>query len=263
MKPLRVGHLNFCNAIPFYRGLSNVQLVPGVPSELNTHLRQGKLDLSLVSSFEYLSNSSLYDLIPGYCIAAEGEVRSVHLHIKVPLKELNGQPLALTAQSGSSAQLVKIFCRYFWHIRPQFVTLPQLNDYMHYKAFLLIGDQALLHPGFPGYTRLDLAQVWKEKTDLPMTFALLSSTKGLMRKRRGEVLELSNQIDASLKWAEAHLKEVVDLAHKQTHIPQHLLTPYFPLLQYRLGKLQLAALNAFAALSDLPLPDQVRHLLNE
>ncbi|MBS0622040.1 MAG: menaquinone biosynthesis protein, partial [Verrucomicrobia bacterium] len=189
MSQLRVGHLNFCNAIPLYTSLSSaVQLVGGVPSELNALLREGKLDLSLVSSFEYLSHSSLYDLLPGYCIAAEGQVRSVHLHVKGPLAALNDQPLALTPQSASSAQLVKLFCRYFWHIRPHFVTLPHLNQCMDYKAFLLIGDQALLHPGFPGYTRFDLAQVWKEKTDLPITFAVFAMRKRLMQERGEEVL---------------------------------------------------------------------------
>ena len=53
---LRVGHLNFVNAYPLYGGLLQgavqrpVELVSGVPSELNQMLREGDLDLSLVSA---------------------------------------------------------------------------------------------------------------------------------------------------------------------------------------------------------------------
>ncbi len=250
---LRVGHLNYINAIPLYHHLTRdpgCELIAGVPAELNERLSRNELDVSLVSAYEFLRNRELYDLLPGFCIAAKGEVRSVHLHHRCPIKEI--KTIALTKQSASSAQLVKILCKNFWHIDPTFVPLPSPEAATDYDAALIIGDQALLHPAFPGYTCIDLAAAWLEKTQLPMTFALFAVSKQASKERPEEVEAFGKRLDLSLSWAEKNQEQIIELARKQSNLPRHILEGYYPLLRYRLGGEEKAAVNTFATLSGLP-----------
>lgn len=266
---LRVGHLNFVNAYPLYgamiRGIvqRNVELVGGVPADLNQALRTGDLDLSLVSAYEYLNNAHSYDLVPGFCQAAPGPVRSVTLHYKGKLEDLNGQPLALTQQSASSANLVRAFCHTFWKIEPEFVPLPDVQACMDYPAFLLIGDQALLHPGFPGYNRIDMAEAFVEKTQLPMTFAVFAVRKEITRDRPDQVAKFCEKLNESLTWYESNFETVCEMAAANSPIPIEILRAYYPLLNYRLGHEELAGLATYATLIDRPVPEQVKKALHD
>jgi chorismate dehydratase len=264
---LRVGHLNFVNAYPLYSGLVHgavqrpVELISGVPAELNQMLRAGDLDLSLVSAHEYLTNAERYDLLPGFCQAAAGPVRSVTLHYKGDLKELSGKPLALTQQSASSANLVRAFCRTFWHITPEFVPLPDVQSCTDHPAFLLIGDEALLHPGFPGYNRIDMAEAFVEKTQLPMTFAVFAVRKEVASDRPQQVMKFCEKLNESLKWYESNFETVCEIAAENSPIPIQILRAYYPLLTYRLGKPELHGLRTYASLLDVPIPHQLEEML--
>ena len=71
---VRVGHIRFLNCYPLYYGLEQrgrprrgpapgspgrpgIELVPGVPTELNRWLVDGEIDLGLISSIAYARNS--------------------------------------------------------------------------------------------------------------------------------------------------------------------------------------------------------------
>lgn len=203
-------------------------------------IRQGDLDLCLTSSFEYLQNRERYDLVPGFCIAAK-RVLSVNLY----LRNQNPTHIALTEESATSAQLVKLLCRHFWNIDPEFIPLPDMEVCTDYDGFLLIGDKALMHPTFPDYQTIDLADAWYQKTGLPMTFAVLIAQKGV------DTREFMIELDQSVKWGEENRKTIVQHAATKLKLPSRTIETYFSNLRYRLGELEMAGLTTFGALSAL------------
>ena len=79
---LRVGIINYINTLPLFQGMwqqgseSNFEFYFGTPEELNIKLRNGELDLSLVSSAEYLRNKNAYILFSKYGVASRKKVMS-------------------------------------------------------------------------------------------------------------------------------------------------------------------------------------------
>ena len=105
--PLRVGRIGFANCTPLFLaleelGVAGVEFVPGVPTELNSRLRNGEVALSPSSSVEYLQRPDLYGFLPDLSISAIGPVRSVLLFSRLPLTELDGCAVALSAASATS-----------------------------------------------------------------------------------------------------------------------------------------------------------------
>jgi chorismate dehydratase len=250
---LRVGHLNYLNALPLYTGLQQIgctaRLVPGCPSELNAKLEQGELDLSLVSSYAYLCQMEEWALLPGFCIAAEKRVLSVNFYHRCPISELDGATIAVTPDSSSAVELLKILCEVFWKIKPRFEPLLDLSKATHYPAFLLIGDQALFHPCYVGYETLDLAAAWYEKTVLPMTFALFAVRRSVMESRGDEVYAFARELAKSLAWSEVHLDQVIQLATLRHPLPRDRFADYYQLLRYHLNKPEWNGLQTFATLA--------------
>jgi chorismate dehydratase len=226
---LRVGQIDYINVLPLFLGLTSgeidhdAELVPAVPSELNRQLREGKLDLSFVSSREYLCHREAYDLVLPYGIAAKRELGSVTLYVR---GELGDEPIGLTPQSASSA--------------PRFETLRHGIDY---GAFLLIGDEALRHPNFPGYRSIDLTKEWFDLTGLPMVFGLLAARKGTT------VSPFVEQLGRSLEWAKAHHDQLIAAAMQRVDLSPNELASYYDQLWYELGEEELAGLARYDELS--------------
>jgi chorismate dehydratase len=258
---LRLGHLSYLNAIPIYHPLMksivpfSASLVSGVPADLNRALHQGEVDLSLISSYEFLRHNEQYTLLPGLCIAAHRKVMSVTLYVKegISLSELNGQMIALTPQSASSAQLVKILCKHHWRITPDFTILSSLEDCSQYPAFLLIGDQALHCPTFDGYITIDLAEAWDELTHLPMTFAVFAARKEVMETRGDEIMSLQQQMLQALAWSQENLSTITSVAAQQSGLSKEILHRYYTLIHHRLGTGEMNGLRRYAALCNVDL----------
>lgn len=270
MKKLRVGHLNYLLGLPLYTALAerrirhSAELVPGVPAELNKALKNNELDVSLVSTYHYLTHQDELELLPGFCIAAEGRVMSVNLYVKDgDISGLDGAQVALTPQSASAAQLVKVMCKNFWQVKPEFVTLPNLEEATRYSAFLLIGDQALLNPIFPGYKTIDLATAWHEKTMLPMPFGVFAVTKEAMEKDIEAVTTFAIQLEESLDWGEDNMSSIRSTVVDKSGLAPEVVKEYFSLLRYRMGDSEWDGLRSFASLSELAIPERPEALVEE
>lgn len=252
---LRLGQIDYINALPIFLGITSgevtcdAELVRDVPTQLNRRLHAGELDLSFVSSMEYLIHSEQYRPLLPLGIAACGEVQSVILHVRGELAHLNGREVALSSQSATSAQLVKILCHHLWHVEPTYVELPSLDLHADYDAFLLIGDEALLSPEFKGYHSIDVAEAWYQLTGLPIVFALLVARREVVDEREWEVTELQRQLRDSLVWGRSHPRELLSAAQEQLHLSAAQLTHYFSLLRYELRERELEGLDRYAELS--------------
>jgi len=114
---LNVGHIAYLNCVPFFHYLREVgfegNIVKGVPAQLNAMLAEGKLDLSPSSSFEYGLHWQQYVLLPGLSISSRGPVQSVLLFSPCAIEDLEGRQVALTGESATSVNLLKILLKEF------------------------------------------------------------------------------------------------------------------------------------------------------
>ncbi|NSW44426.1 MAG: menaquinone biosynthesis protein [Bacteroidales bacterium] len=137
--------------------------------------------------------------IPGYCIGATQNVRSVMLFSQVPIENI--KTILLDYQSTTSIKLLKILFHYFWKKEVTFIATQSdfEQEINGNTAGLIIGDRALyLENKF--LFKTDLAQAWVAFTNLPFVFAYWVKTSPIDHQW------LKKFID-SLKWGVEHKKE--------------------------------------------------------
>ncbi len=194
---LRIGLVSYLNTTPLIYGLKKEAppswiFVEDHPSRLNLALRQGELDLALVSSFEYALNASQYLLIPDVSISATGRVGSVILFGKRRLEDLNEAEIVLTSASATSVALLRLLLEDFCGLRPRYRSGP-LKDGLKAAGYLAIGDEALrlrYQDIFP--ETYDLAALWMEHTGLPFVFAVLATRREAWEEKGAAIREFAS-----------------------------------------------------------------------
>src|SRR5919198_3157958 len=114
----------------FYRLEHEVEEVVGVPTELNSRLLAGELDLAPISSIEWARNADRLRILPRLCVGSEGAIDSIQLVAHSPLEQV--RRVAVTPESATSVVLTKV-------LLPEADHVP-LEDDPHAEAKLLIGD---------------------------------------------------------------------------------------------------------------------------
>jgi chorismate dehydratase len=140
------------------------------PREAIAALAEGRMQAGLVPVSGLATLGEAVECIGNYGIAARGAVKSVLLHSRVPLAELNaGHVLRLTRQSATSVRLLALLIGY----RRGFRQLPAVAaGNMPVDGELLIGDAALCSRSIRTYRyTTDLAEAWHAGTGLPFVFA--------------------------------------------------------------------------------------------
>ena len=68
---LRLGRISYANMAPVFYDLagSDVEQVPGVPTDLNRRLIAGEIDVAPISSIEYARNADKLRLLPELCVS--------------------------------------------------------------------------------------------------------------------------------------------------------------------------------------------------
>ena len=237
---MRLGVLKSINAMPVTYGLEcgavplAGQILRGEPSWLNREARQGRLDVTAVSAAEVAAAPGHYRVLPGLCVAARGPVQSVRLFSRVPLAELPGRPVAITSASATSRILVQVLVE---GIRPvELSGEPRLDGEV--PALLLIGDRAL--GDVPGARHaVDLGELWRATTGLPMVFALWVAT-GPEHVAPGLAL-----LQRSRAWTQAHREDLLREASRRTGLSVQRLEGYFAGLDHRLDAEALEGLTEF------------------
>lgn len=226
----------------------SIQFVFDVPTQLNRRLRHGELDISLISSVEYLDNKESYCLLPNFGIAASKKILSVNLYVRDSIQTLDGALIGVTNQSASSIALLKVLCKHFWNIVPQFEFLSHSEETRGYEGILLIGNEALKNSTLSGFHTIDLAQEWYNATQHPFVFALFAFRPELSLNHHQELLEFEHYLDASLQWAEQHLTQLEEIASVQCDLKKNLFLEYYRLFTYRLKEKEMLGLKLFEEL---------------
>ena len=157
----------------------DLKVTEGVPSKLNELLREAKLDIAPISSFEFLRHNNnckeneKYKLIPNASISSIGKVRSVIFFSNTRPEELN--TVNLSNESASSVALLKILLKekYSKNLSElEFKVFEGYGEDLDNK--LLIGDKALEKIQRHKYKyAFDLGEEWYKFTNnLPMVFGL-------------------------------------------------------------------------------------------
>lgn len=204
--PFNVGHIPYINCVPFFHYLRQFgfcgKLISGVPSELNRMLQQGELDVSPSSSFEYARNWQDYLLLSGHSISSVGPVKSVMLFSPVSVEGLSGKKIAITGDSATSINLLRVMLREFVGLEDVHDEVPQQGVeavIADSKPALLIGDRAIrAAASLPsGMHCFDLAQLWYQYTGLPFVFALWIVRRESVELHREALSTLGSQLTKS------------------------------------------------------------------
>lgn len=239
--PLRFGVLAYVNTLPMTLALESgrvgdprLVLSHGTPAELNAMMAAGELDVSLVSTAEFLDRRPLYQRLPDFSLWCDGWVESVTLHsplAKEAFAEMT-PVFAVTPESATSGALLQILVP---HARTvSFESLEQARAGLADGSFhgvLLIGDKALHPPDWTqGMQAHDLGQWWKERTSLPMTFAVWVARVELDAER---VRLAADLLAASRDWGLRLEPELLAEGERRCGVEQDRLRAYFQRLQYQ------------------------------
>jgi chorismate dehydratase len=228
--------------------------VAGVPTELNARLLSGDIDLTLISSIEFLRHRRELRALPDFSISTLGPVTSVMLFHWRPLPELSGARIAVTTDSATSVDLLRLLLSADG-IDAEFVPMPPDLDAMMTRcdAALLIGDAALreavMHRELAGRRPLltDLGEAWYRQTRLPFTFAVWASRSDNPPSAR-LVAELRRAREAGL----GALADVAALEATKLGLSQSVVQRYLGNFRYHFEPPDRDGLAAFGALA---LPD--------
>lgn len=235
---IRLGRVDYINTFPLAWSLARhladglAEEVVGVPTTLNDLLRRGDVDVANVSSVEYARNHAEYVLLPSLCVGSDGAVESVQLVTDVPLPGVRS--VAVTGQSASSVVLVRT-------LFPEAEILAEGNDA---DARLLIGDEALRSAFDDPTPHHDLGALWRERTGLPMVFAVWAARVGTPG-----LDALDRALAGAVADAHEHSADVARAAAVRYGYPAGYLARYFEKLRYRFGERERAGLARFFELA--------------
>ena len=253
---LRVGKIEYLNTVPVYYGFltgkvpsEGIEFVEDVPSELNRLLREGKLDVSVISSYEYLTNSDKYLLFPNFSISAKKRVLSVLFLSTVPIHQLHRKDVWLTRSSMTSRELLKFLLREVYGVEPNFkyYSLKDCDLPRNATALLAIGDEALRllrSRQFPFV--YDLAEEWHNLYGLPFVFAVWAVRKDSYEKKRETVDEFYRRLSTSKEVGLSSFKEICCKYSKRLQLPEKMCRNYLENLIFSLEGEELKSLEKFS-----------------
>jgi len=251
---LKIGKINYANLYPLYYYLekrsfsqnSNYLFISGVPSEINTMLREGMIDVAPSSSVEYVRHPEKYILMDGHSVSSLGPIKSILLFSKKKIEDLHGKTILASFQSETSTNLLKIILKKFYGLKSDILVsnLPLDQGLQHYPAYMLIGDDAL-YEGLRSKNKTyiyDLGEIWHEHTGLPFVFALWIG-------RREQDEENFEKFRKDLDWAKKEsiqrIKEVALNSPCREIFSEEILVSYWNSISYDLTENHLKGLNLF------------------
>ena len=234
MSKIRLGRISYANMAPvYYRLQADVEEVSGVPTELARKLIAGELDVAAIPSIEYARNAELLEMLPRLCVSSDGAVDSIQLVSSIAPERL--RRIGVTPESATTAALAKVL---FPHAEQVPLGEPA-------QAKLLIGDAALRSAFDDPTPHYDLGQIWRERTGLPMVFAVWAYRRGSVPG----IWELEEALLSSVRAARSEPERLAQEASELYGYPAGFLARYFEKLRYSFGPREREGLLAFYELA--------------
>ncbi|HET8984489.1 MAG TPA: menaquinone biosynthesis protein [Trueperaceae bacterium] len=273
-RPERLGIVSFTNVAPLNWGLTpwssnggTAEFVYGVPTVLNAALAAGDIDLTLVSSIEFIRHRDRYRALSDFSIATLGPVYSVMLFHRPDWRDLQGARVAVTTESATSVEMLRVLLAAEGITSELVPTSGSLDEMLSgADAALLIGDAALkgavahLRPTVggpsgrpvsgrsvadPGLRVTDLGEAWYRLTRLPFTFAVWASSADV-RPSAALVSAFRDARSSGL----GNLADVAAIEAEKLGLPAQIVQRYLENFRYYLEPPDLDGLVAFATRSD-------------
>jgi chorismate dehydratase len=246
MTTVRIGMVNYINTAPIYEEWKTLDIDPdwlvttAPPSTLNRMLENDELDLGMVSCYEYAVRPDKYRILADLSISADGPVGSVFLFSRVPPEKLTGRLVLLTSQSATSVALIKIVLEKFYNIQPRYAVgniLTEKEYEEEVSGVLAIGDDALrLNTDSPYPHKLDLADIWRERTGLPFVFSVFVVREEFVRSQPATLEKVRQTLIGCRKRGRERLYEIcsdvasripmeIDACHAYLRKIHHTLDP--------------------------------------
>ena len=186
-------------------------LIADVPANLNAMLLDGRLDLSPISAFHWAKYADQLALLPQLCIGARREVWSVVCVSAKPLAELNGADIAVTVESASGRNLLRVLLERRYGVVANFVeSTDPFTAAANGQPALLIGDRAIdaQQTFAPGIVH-DLGLEWNDWTQSDMVFAVWAVRRDTLARHPEQVDDAMRALVASQRWGSANMDAVV------------------------------------------------------
>ena len=250
---LNIGHIEYANCTPIFSALasnfdcSGYRFVGGFPAQLNAMLRAGAIDLSPSSSIEYALAHEQYCLLPELSISAIGKVKSVLLFSRLPIEELDGCSIGLSAESDTSVNLLKVLLSRKYGFTNSFerTCLPLAEALERYPGLLLIGDAALKGVEAGGFRSYDLGELWHAFTGLPFVFALWIVRRDTALAKHAELTALARDLILAKKLACASYPEIAASCGEREWLGVNELVDYWRTISYELAPAHLDGVRCF------------------
>ena len=239
---IRVGLMPYLNSEVFYYDFESagMELCPLVPNAMGQAAARGDLDAGPVPLVDCFLLEDQFEYVNGFCIATVERARSILLYCRQPIEEMKGASVAVTGETSTSAQLLRVLLTHRFEVRPrEYVTLEQPHD-----AYLLIGDNALRRMGGdPSYPFLyDLGQVWHDWTGLPFVFACWIVRKTVDSDVRQR---LRDQLDTSIQAGLTNVEAISDKRHADLGLSRQEVVEYIRSFHYVAGEEEREAIGRF------------------
>ncbi len=245
---MRIGYMPYLNSAVFYEGFDrhNFELIELPPRNMAAAMRSGELDAGPLPIFEVLRMSDTVEH-GTLGVATDGRAYSVLLFSKVPAKNLSGESIAVTPDTATSVQLLRVLLRDRWIAGD--VDLRGPDD--DCAACLLIGDKALrkVYQGHDWPFVYDLSWEWEQLTGLPFVFA-----RWVVRSDLGDLRIGKFNLALHTSFARG-IKSVAEIARRERipGMPRSDALDYINSFTYELGDQEEAAVAEFKSrLSTLP-----------
>ena len=262
----RLGIVAYTNVAPLHWGLEpwpGARFHRGVPTDLNGRLLAGDLDLTLVSSVEFVRHRDRLVALPDFSIATLGAVHSVALFHHRPWGALAGARIAVSTESATSVALLRLLLEADG-IEAELVPGASDLDAMlaTHDGALLIGDAALeeavarrpIGGAVPHVT--DLGEAWYRLTRLPFTFAVWAADRA-----RPPSARLIEELRAARMRGLGHLADVSRAEAAARGLPERVVLRYLANFRYFLTLPERDGLEAFARRVDPGFgPGELRYL---
>ena len=232
----------YLNSEVFYYDFESagMELCSMVPNAMGQAAGRGELDAGPIPLVDCFRLEDRFEYLDGLCIATVERALSILLYCRQPIGELSGASIAVTGETSTSAQLLRVLLTHRFEVRPrEYVTLEQPHD-----AYLLIGDNALRRKGGdPSYPFLyDLGRVWHDWTGLPFVFARWIVRKTVAAETRHR---LRDQLETSIQAGLANVEAIADKRHADLDLSRLEVMEYVRSFHYVAGEEEMEAIGRF------------------
>ncbi len=246
INPLKFGFHNFLNAQPLLIPLlelsekGNFKVIQDTPSSLADSLIQGKLDLAMIPSIEFLKNVDQFKLFPNISISSKGPVGTVLLITQKPLSKI--KTVGLDSRSRTSVTLLRLLFQSRFSKDVKFNSCyPEEKDFFNYDAMLVIGDQAFKLIKNSNYEVFDLSEEWYKKTQKTFVHAVVAVSNEV--NIDSNFLQIVQQ---AKKNGEVQIENIIKHQSALTGIDENICRDYLQnKIIYDLGKNEMEGLTCF------------------